>query len=148
MRRPPKPPRAPRPSADPNLARARPAAPLHARARRLWAGGCDGGTANPRNTPLTAPFVFAMAKGGRPAGGFALKGGDAATGRPATLWDGPWPKGYTMKKQGSIILGIGGDNSNGGVGTFFEGAMLAGYSTDAADDAVAADVAAAGYAML
>ena len=44
-----------------------------------------------------------------------------------------------MKKPGSIILGIGGDNSNGGIGTFFEGAaMLAGNSTDAADDAVAA----------
>ena len=24
-----------------------------------------------------------------------------------------------MKKQGSIILGIGGDNSHGGVGTFY-----------------------------
>jgi hypothetical protein len=118
--------------------------------RRLWAGGCDAGMSNPLNTPQTAPFVFAMAKGGRPvpASGFALKGGDATAGKPATLYDGPWPKGYTMKKQGSIILGIGGDNSNGGQGTFFEGAMLASYSTDAADDAVAADVAAAGYAML
>ena len=25
-----------------------------------------------------------------------------------------------MKKQGAIVLGVGGDNSHGGVGTFFE----------------------------
>ena len=26
-----------------------------------------------------------------------------------------------MKKQGAIILGIGGDNTDGAVGTFYEG---------------------------
>lgn len=32
--------------------------------------------------------------------------------------------------QGAIILGIGGDNSNGAIGTFYEGVMTQGYSTD------------------
>ena len=34
----------------------------------------------------------------------------------------------------SIILGIGGDNSNRNLGTWFEGAMVSGYPTDAAND--------------
>ena len=47
--------------------------------------------------------------------------------------------------QGAIILGIGGDNSDGAVGTFYEGAMLKGYTTDATDDAMQANIVAAGY---
>ncbi len=39
-----------------------------------------------------------------------------------------------MKKQGAIVLGIGGDNSNGATGVWFEGAMTQGYSSDAIDD--------------
>ena len=75
-----------------------------------------------------------------------------------------------MHKTGAIILGVGGDNVSGrrrrrgggrsgndgqaagaptipgmSVGTFYEGAMTAGYSSDAADDAVQADVLAAGF---
>jgi hypothetical protein len=50
-----------------------------------------------------------------------------------------------MKKEGAIILGIGGDNSNSAVGTFFEGAMTSGYPSDATEDAVQADVVTAGY---
>ena len=50
-----------------------------------------------------------------------------------------------MKKQGAIILGVGGDNSDGGVGTFFEGAITYGYASDQADAAVHASIVAAGY---
>ena len=38
--------------------------------------------------------------------------------------------------------GTGGDNSHGSEGSFFEGVMTKGYSTDAADEAVQADIAA------
>ena len=41
--------------------------------------------------------------------------------------------------------GIGGDNSEGAVGSFFEGAMTAGFSSQAADDAVQAEIVSAGY---
>jgi hypothetical protein len=51
-----------------------------------------------------------------------------------------------MKKKGAIILGIGANNSNRAVGTFYEGAITHGYSSDATDDAVQADIVAAGYA--
>ena len=47
-----------------------------------------------------------------------------------------------MRKQGSIILGIGGDNSDSAIGTFMEGCITIGYSTDAADDAVQANATA------
>jgi hypothetical protein len=47
-----------------------------------------------------------------------------------------------MKKEGAIGLGTSGDNSNGGNGNFFEGVMTAHYSSDAADDAVQANIVA------
>jgi non-reducing end alpha-L-arabinofuranosidase len=67
-------------------------------------------------------------------GRFALYGADAtgtdATyGAIATMYDGVRPEkaGYVpMNKQGSLILGTSGDNSSGGGGRFYEGAMAAG----------------------
>ena len=46
-----------------------------------------------------------------------------------------------MKKQGGIILGVGGDNSHRAIGTFYEGVMTTGFSSDAADNAVQSNVA-------
>eukprot|EP00164_Ancoracysta_twista_P008276 GFYU01011914.1.p1 GENE.GFYU01011914.1~~GFYU01011914.1.p1 ORF type:complete len:410 (-),score=82.71 GFYU01011914.1:12-1241(-) len=107
----------------------------------LWAGDEK---VNPGNMPVDADFITAMAKG-KPHG-FALKVGDAQSGELSTMWEGGRPAGYDpMKKQGAIILGIGGDNSNWAEGTFYEGAMTSGYSTDAADAAVHANILAAGY---
>jgi hypothetical protein len=69
-------------------------------------------------------YVTAMLKGGSASkthanGHFAIKGGDAQAGELTVYYEGARPKGYSpMKKQGSIILGIGGDNSDRGVGTF------------------------------
>ena len=64
----------------------------------------------------------------------------------------PCPPGYSpMKKQGAIILGSGGDcckpdgGANLSAGTFYEGAMVAGYPSDATENAVQANIAAAGY---
>jgi hypothetical protein len=51
-----------------------------------------------------------------------------------------------MSKEGAIILGIGGDNSVTAQGTFYEGVMTSGYPTDATENAVQANVVAAGYA--
>ncbi|HVW27836.1 MAG TPA: arabinofuranosidase catalytic domain-containing protein [Polyangiaceae bacterium] len=108
----------------------------------LFAG--TNGT-NDMNTPLTSDYVTAMVKGKQ--GHFAIKGGNAQSGMLKTMYDGARPTpGYDpMKKEGAIILGIGGDNSNSAVGTFFEGCMTAGYPSDATDDAVQANVVAAGY---
>ncbi|MFB9410274.1 arabinofuranosidase catalytic domain-containing protein [Dactylosporangium matsuzakiense] len=43
------------------------------------------------------------------------------------------------------MLGTGGDNSHTGIGEFFEGAITAGYPTDATENAVQRDVTAAAY---
>merc|ERR1711924_21565 len=80
-------------------------------------------------------FVSLMLKGR--TDGFALKGGDATHGNFATMYDGPRPirphqkgkknHGYQpMKKEGGIILGTGGDESNGAQGNFYEGFMATG----------------------
>lgn len=111
----------------------------------LWA--CDKRHAvNPTTTPATSDFVTGVLRGGSDAWG--LKVGDAAAGPLATQWEGPRPSGYSpMKKQGSIILGIGGDNSDSALGVWLEGLMTNGVAADAADDAVQADIVAAGLRL-
>eukprot|EP00658_Telonema_sp_P-2_P011773 TRINITY_DN14509_c0_g1_i2.p2 TRINITY_DN14509_c0_g1~~TRINITY_DN14509_c0_g1_i2.p2 ORF type:complete len:190 (+),score=38.42 TRINITY_DN14509_c0_g1_i2:111-680(+) len=107
----------------------------------LWGGSAKAGVV----PSMDADFVTAMIKGDS-GNHWAIKGGDAAAAGLKTLYDGVRPDGYApMKKQGSIILGIGGDNSDWAVGTFLEGLMTQGFSTDAADAAVQADIAAAQY---
>ncbi|MDE3165343.1 MAG: alpha-N-arabinofuranosidase, partial [Acidobacteriota bacterium] len=96
---------------------------------------------------ITWRFVTAMAKG-EPHHWTSL-GGDAQRGELQVMFDGPRVD-HTydpMRKQGAILLGNGGDNSNGSQGTFYEGAMTAGgtFPTDAADQQVQANVVAAGY---
>ena len=109
----------------------------------VWAG--NDPVVNPGNpTWNTSTFVTAMLKG--KSGHFALKAGDAQSGQLRTLYDGARPPGYeVMKKEGAIVLGIGGDNSDHGVGTFYEGALTASYTSDATDDAIQANIVAAGY---
>ena len=71
-------------------------------------------------------FTTAMIEGG--ANQWAILGGNAQSGGLATDFSGVRPSGYNpMKKQGAIILGIGGDNSKGSAGTFYEGVMTSGY---------------------
>ncbi|MDQ0809087.1 hypothetical protein QFZ63_000801 [Streptomyces sp. B3I7] len=79
---------------------------------------------------------------------YALKGGNSQSGGLTTWWDGGLPTrgGYKpMQQEGGIILGTGGDNSNWNMGTFFEGAMVSGYPTDAVENAVQANVVSVGY---
>ena len=97
------------------------------------------------NTSMTSAYVTAMVKGNS-GNSWAIKGGDAQSGSLKSLYSGARPSGYNpMKKQGAIILGIGGDNSHTGQGTFFEGCMTSGFPTDATDAAVQANIVAAGY---
>ena len=80
-----------------------------------------------------------------------------------------------MNKKGAIVLGTGGDNSNGAQGKFYEGErrlrshicravptaltnfrfptprpsgiMVTGVTTDATDDAIQANIVAVGYRL-
>jgi len=81
-------------------------------------------------------------------GRFAVYGGDATTGALKTMYDGIRPEklGYVpMAKQGSLILGTGGDNSASGGGCFYEGVMATGVATKATIDALQDSIVAAGY---
>jgi hypothetical protein len=94
---------------------------------------------------ITSRFVTAVAKG--EPHHWASLGGDAQQGALSTMFDGPRvDSSYDpMRKQGAIVLGNGGDNSNGSQGTFYEGVMTAGYPADATDQKVQANIAAAKY---
>jgi hypothetical protein len=94
-------------------------------------------------------FVMGMLKGDS-TNRFVLKAFDAQSGVRKSIYDGVRPfdnfsNYYPMKKGGAVILGIGGDNSHGGWGTFFEGAITRGFPTDSAENAVVANIVAARY---
>ena len=96
---------------------------------------------------ITWRFVTGMAKG--EAHHWASLGGDAQKGALQVMFDGQRVDSTydPMRKQGAILLGNGGDNSNGSQGTFYEGAMTAGGTcpTHATDQLVQANVVAAHY---
>ncbi|MGX6605039.1 arabinofuranosidase catalytic domain-containing protein [Micromonosporaceae bacterium Da 78-11] len=107
--------------------------------------GANG--SNPANLGNNSTYVTALLKNNGQTT-YALKGGNAQTGGLSTWWNGALPNrgGYQpMQQEGSIILGTGGDNSNRNMGTFFEGVMTSGYPTDAADNAVQANIVSVGY---
>ncbi|MGD0125704.1 MAG: arabinofuranosidase catalytic domain-containing protein [Terriglobia bacterium] len=96
---------------------------------------------------ITWRFVTAIAKGEPHR--WASMGGDAQKGALKVMFDGPRVNATydPMRKQGAILLGNGGDNSNSSQGTFYEGAMTAAgtFPTDATDQLVQANVVAARY---
>ena len=120
----------------------------------LYAGWQNGQDQNiSTNTPLKYDFVTGVVvgdtadkNGGK--GRFALYGGNAQSGTLQTMYDGIRPEktGYVpMHKQGSIILGIGGDNSNSAGGRFYEGVVANGAASKETVDALQAAIVAAGY---
>ena len=113
----------------------------------LFAGGSH--TWNPNQRAFPNRYVTAMLKDNGTTQ-MALKGGNAQSGRLTTLYVGSLPNGYDpMKRQGAAILGSGGDccatGNNLSLGTFYEGAIVAGYPPNAADNAVQANIVVAGY---
>lgn len=120
----------------------------------LYAGWENGQDRNiSTSLPVKYDYVSAVVvgdtaekNGGK--GRFAVYGGDATTGDLTTMYDGIRPEkaGYVpMKKQGSIILAIGGDNSNYGGGRFYEGVVANGAASKATVDALQQSIIAAGY---
>jgi len=110
-----------------------------------WGLFAGGALVNNDNTPIIADYISGMVKGDS-TNLYAIRGGSAQSGSLKTMYSGKRPSGYyPMKKEGAIVLGIGGDNSHTGMGTFFEGAITRGYPSDATEDAVQANIVAAGY---
>ena len=129
-----------------------------------WTGGCSGPGPwvggdiengmyfsntgpNPSSIPSeTGSFLTAWEKNNGTTN-FTLKYGNGQQGGLTQAYSGALPSGYNpMKVQPSIELGTGGDNSDLGKGEFFEGAVTAGFPSDATENAVQTSVVAAGYA--
>ena len=112
-----------------------------------------GGGPNPGDRGNGSNFVTAMLKNNG-TNDFELESGDSTSGGLTVGYNGPLPppppgstdQTYTpMSKEGAVLLGTGGDNSNSDYGSWFEGVMTQGYPSDATDAAVQANVVAAGY---
>ncbi|KAF6807052.1 alpha-L-arabinofuranosidase B domain protein [Colletotrichum musicola] len=105
-------------------------------------------TSNAGDPSVSHRFLTAIVKGGPNL--WAIRGGNAASGSLSTFYSGIRPNkaGYNpMSKEGAIILGIGGDNSVGAQGTFYEGVMTFGYPSESTENAVQTNIVAAGYAI-
>ena len=78
---------------------------------------------------------------------YAIYQGNAQSGSLTTTGVIPLPNGYQpMRQEGSIILGIGGDNSNWAKGYFFEGVMTKGMPSAQVMQAIQSNIVAAKYA--
>jgi non-reducing end alpha-L-arabinofuranosidase len=114
--------------------------------------GCvnqDGSKGCPNLPSIPWRFVTAIAKG-EPHHWVSL-GGDAQKGALSVMFDGKRvnPTYDPMRKQGAILLGNGGDNSDGSQGTFYEGAVTAAgtFPSNATDQLVQANIVAARYGV-
>lgn len=111
----------------------------------LFSGESTG--LNSADPSISYRFVTAAVKG--QPNNWSIRGGNAASGTLSTYYSGvrPTVSGYNpMSEEGAIILGIGGDNSNGAQGTFYEGVMTSGFPSDATEASVQANIVAAKYA--
>lgn len=114
--------------------------------------GCvnqDGSKGCPNLPSIPWRFVTAFAKAEPHR--WATLGGDAQKGTLSLLFDGPRVNlTYDpMRKQGGILLGTGGDNSDGSQGTFYEGVMTAAgtFPSNATEQLVQANVVSARYGV-
>jgi len=116
--------------------------------------GCVNQSPNDKYCPdlpvITWRFVTAMADG--EPHHWRSMGGDARQGDLKIMFDGPRVindrNSYDpMRKQGAILLGNGGDNSNGSQGTFYESAMTAAgtFPTKETNQKIQANIVAAKY---
>jgi non-reducing end alpha-L-arabinofuranosidase len=127
----------------------------------VWAGGTNAGDPgwgslngahppNPNNPSLPVKYAIGYTKTDGDADKWALSMADLSTADELTVaFEGGLPRdGNNIKgrdNQGAIVLGVGGDNSNNSWGTFYEGAVVAGYPLPATELAVMQNVKAAGY---
>jgi hypothetical protein len=118
----------------------------------VWAGGSvsgdpgwgaleDAGPPNASNPSLPVKYALGFLK---TAADYALRMADVQTAEEATTaYAGPLPK--ALDNQGAVVLGVDIDNSNNAWSTFYEGAIVAGYPSDATEDAILKNIQAARY---
>jgi hypothetical protein len=119
----------------------------------VWAGGTRAGDPgwgalegehppNPNNPSLRVKYALGFLK--TDMNNWSLRMADSATATSiTTAYAGGLPK--QMNNEGAIVIGVGGDNSNNSWGTFYEGAVLAGFPSDATELAVMQNIKAQRY---
>jgi hypothetical protein len=96
--------------------------------------------------PSMSGVDFALGILHTPVGKYSLRMANTATATDlTTAYDGAIPSGKTWGNAGGITLGVGGDNSNNSLGTFFEGAVTNGSPSSATDLAVMKNIQAVKY---
>jgi len=119
----------------------------------VWAGGSkpgdpgwgslsDAHPVNSANLAMPVPYAMGILKTSPSKWAIRMADTQKATDL-ATGFEGGLPK--NMDNLQGIVLGVGGDNSNNAWGTFYEGAIVAGYPTNETDLAVLKNVQAVGY---
>jgi hypothetical protein len=82
---------------------------------------------------------------------YALRMANVSTATSVhTAYRGRYPKlsysnPHGPDNRGAVVIGVGGDNSNNSFGTFYEGAIVAGFPEDATELAVMQNIKAVGY---
>jgi hypothetical protein len=131
----------------------------------VWMGGSEEGdpgwgelnaSDSPANdeSPSMAgvEFAFGILKTNDDADNtYALRMADIDAATTITeAYRGRYPKlsynqPHGTDNRGAVVIGVGGDNSNNSFGTFFEGAIVAGFPDDATEQAVMENIQTVGY---
>jgi non-reducing end alpha-L-arabinofuranosidase len=125
----------------------------------VWMGGSNPGEpgwgaldnadeapANTNNPALRVKYALGFLKTGNGPERYALRMADLQTATAVTTaYAGNYPAGRHLDSRGAVVLGVGGDNSNNAWSTFYEGAIVQGFPTDATEDAVMQNLKALGY---
>jgi len=121
-----------------------------------WAGGSAAGDPgfgagslwspvppNPANPSLPSQLALGFLKLDR--SGWALRMADASADSSTitTAYQGKAPKSFSL--DGSVVLGVSSENGNDSWGTFYEGAIVAGFPSDDTEHSILENIRAAGY---
>ncbi len=114
-----------------------------------WGGLTDAANAPPnQNNPamVDAKFALGFLKTAPNPARYALRMADVDKATAVTTaYAGNYPSTKHLDSKGAVVLGVGGDNSNNSFGTFYEGAIVKGFPSDATEDAVFQHLKAVGY---
>jgi len=109
-----------------------------------WGAGSTGSPAapNPENPSMPSSFALGFLK--TDANDYALRMADVTTATSLiTAYRGSLPQRVLL--GGSVVLGVSTENANASWGTFYEGAVIAGFPADGTEQAILENIRAAGY---
>jgi non-reducing end alpha-L-arabinofuranosidase len=113
-----------------------------------WGGLNDAANAPPnsQNPSMRVKYALGFLKTTNGPERYALRMADIATATSVTTaYAGNYPSTKHLDSKGAVVLGVGGDNSNNSFSTFYEGAIVQGFPSDATENAVFENLKALGY---